>query len=131
MNLSDPKLLQQLKDLSYTSLIELATEEGINASGKEDVFSCIFGRDSAITILKILKACKNPKLHNTPSEQELLSIVRRSLLTLVSLQGKESNIESGEQPGKFIHEYRKENLERLLNQPVPWYVYPDNTIKKL
>ena len=129
MNISEPKTLAYLKELSYTSLLELATEDGINASGKEDVFSCIFGRDSAITILKILKACKNPNIHHAKAAQELLSITRRSLLTLVSLQGKETNIESGEQPGKFIHEYRKENLERLLSQANPWYVYPDKTIK--
>lgn len=126
----DAKTLKHLKDLSYASLLELATEEGINASGKADVFSCIFGRDSAITILKILKACTNPNLSGSREKEELLAITKRSLLTLVTLQGKSVNIESGEEPGKFIHEYRKDNYERLLTfQPIPWYIYPDKTIK--
>jgi len=115
--------LSDLRQAFQKSLLDLSTSEGINASGKEDVFGCIFGRDSAITVLKILRAREHhPSL-------KLLEISQRALLTLVQLQGKETNKESGEEPGKFIHEYRKEKLERFQQMNPPWYIYPDNTIK--
>ena len=107
----------------HKSLLELSTKEGISASGKDDIFGCIFGRDSAITVLKILKA------HEHHPSLDLLEVSQRTLLTLVQLQGKEINKESGEEPGKFIHEYRKEKLERFAQMNPPWYIYPDNTIK--
>jgi glycogen debranching enzyme len=60
-------------------------------------------------------------------------------MTLISLQGTEKNIESGEMPGKFVHEFRRQDqgMERLVkNQPDPerpwenpWYVYADNTLR--
>ena len=114
-----------LRKLAYKSLLELATSQGFNASGKDEVFGCIFGRDSALTILKILK------VHTHKPSLELLEISRKALLTLVKLQGREFNLESGEQPGKFIHEFRKseKEKERLLSLKKPWYVYPDDTIK--
>ncbi len=112
-----------LRQSFYQSILDLATEDGINASGKDEVFGCIFGRDSAITILKILNVYKKE-----PSV-ELLSIVKRTLQTLVDLQGKECNIESGEEPGKFIHEFRKDKYERLINRPIPWYVYKDGKLR--
>lgn len=114
--------------LAYNTILELSTNEGINASGKDDVYGCVFGRDSAITILKILKACQNPKSDKLKKET-LIDICKRALLTLVSLQGKEFNVESGEEPGKFIHEYRKKDYERLINLPKPWFLYPDNVLK--
>jgi glycogen debranching enzyme len=116
---------KSLQQLAFNSLIELSTEDGINASGKDEIYGCIFGRDSALTILKILRShIQNPSL-------ELLDVSRRSLLTLVSLQGKEFNLESGEEPGKFIHEFRKEErmYKHLISGPRPWFLYPDNTLK--
>lgn len=114
---------QSFYQKAYQSLLELSTEEGINASGKDDIFGCIFGRDSFITILQILSAEKNK--HNP----ELLRICKTALETLIKLQGKEVNIESGEEPGKFIHEFRKDKHERLTTGPLAWYVYPDGTMK--
>lgn len=112
------------RDYIYQSLLGLATEEGINASGKDEIYGCIFGRDSALTILKILK------VHQKLPSDELLNVCRRALLTLCNLQGKEVNIESGEEPGKFIHEFRKERYEHLINHPVkPWYLYPDGIMR--
>lgn len=107
----------------------MATEEGINASGRHEVYGCIFGRDSAITILKILKASANKKAFSPEERDTLHQICQRALLTLVSLQGRDVNIESGEEPGKFIHEYRKDNYERLLTLEKPWYVYPDGILR--
>lgn len=114
----------------YQILQDLSTEAGINASGKEGVYSCIFGRDSAKSILKILKAASRPSAKNYYDIQPLLEICKRGLLTLTALQGKETNIESGEEPGKGIHEYRPDNYERLLTIDVkPWYIYPDGKLR--
>lgn len=124
MNLSDLRLH------IYNTILELSTEQGINASGKNDVFGCIFGRDSAITILKLLKVLGDNPNASELELSKLQDICRRGLLTLVSLQGKETNIESGEEPGKFIHEYRPDNYERLLTlEAKPWYIYPDGVLR--
>lgn len=121
MNTAD---LAQFRQSVYQNLLDLVTDEGINASGKDEIYGCIFGRDSALTILKILKVYQK-----FPSS-ELLQICRRALLTLCVLQGKEVNIESGEQPGKFIHEYRKEKHEHLTGlSEKPWYLYPDGIMR--
>ncbi len=112
-----------LKDKIYKFIRELETPDGFNASGKEEVYGCIFGRDSFITILKILKSL------NIKDDPYLLSLCKKSLLTHIGLQGKEINIESGEQPGKFIHEYRIDKYERLTKNTKPWYVYPDKILR--
>ena len=115
---------QNFRDYIYQSLLELATEDGINASGKDEIYGCIFGRDSALTILKIIK------VHQKSPADKLMQICRRALLTLCRLQGTEINIESGEEPGKFIHEFRKEKHEHLTTRPVkPWYLYPDGYMR--
>lgn len=119
----------KLRQNIYDSLLDLVTPAGINASGKDEAFGCIFGRDSAITILKILNFLKRESAPNYYNVEELLGIIRRSLLTLVTLQGRESNIESGEQPGKFIHEYREDKFERLIAPPRNWYLYPDKKLR--
>ena len=121
--------LSRLKTTIYQSLLDLATNDGINASGKEEVFGCIFGRDSFITILKLLKVTANTSLKKDKEMAVFTDIVKRSLLKLIELQGRETNIESGEEPGKFIHEYRTEKYERLINRPRPWYLYPDNILR--
>lgn len=112
-----------LYQLAHNSLINLATEDGINASGKEDLFNCIFGRDTALTVLKILRA------HQKQPSPKLLEISKKALQTMTTLQGTEINIESGEQPGKFIHEFRRVNFDHLLRGEKPWYVYPDGLMR--
>lgn len=118
-----------LRECIYKSLLSLFAQDGIYASSKKEVYGCIFGRDSAITILKILKVCANKSDHPILERDVLRQACKRSLLTLVSLQGKEKNIESGEEPGKFIHEYRTQGYERLVNRENPWYVYPDGILR--
>lgn len=113
----------KLYRLAYNCLLDLSTEEGINASGKEEVFGCIFGRDSAITILKILKA------HSKKPSLQLLKICHQALIGLVALQGKEFNLESGEEQGKFIHEFRKSKYEHLLTGEKPWFIYSEGVLK--
>lgn len=121
--------IRKFRQSIYESLLDLVTSEGINASGRDEAYGCIFGRDSAITILKILNFLKREEAGSLYDTGHLLKVIKRSLLTLVSLQGRESNIESGEQPGKFIHEYRKDKYEMLINRKDPWYVYPDKKLR--
>lgn len=122
--------LSQLRTSIYNIILDLATEEGINASGKEEIYGCIFGRDSFITILKLLKIIANPTAQTMYDTVSLQAICRRSLETLLTLQGNKTNLESGEEPGKFIHEYRKEKYEHLVNRKVrPWFLYPDKIMR--
>src|SRR5260221_86532 len=93
---------QELRNIIFTSLLEMATDEGINASGRSEVYGCLFGRDSAITILKILKASANKKAFSEEERNMLHAICKKTLLTHIKLQGKDINIESGEEPGKFM-----------------------------
>ncbi len=119
----------RLKESIYQTLLSLATDDGIYASAKNEVYGCIFGRDSAITILKIIKIISNKSSYPLIENEKLVDLCKRSLLTLVRLQGKEKNIESGEEPGKFIHEFRKNNFERLVTGVSPWYVYKDGILR--
>ncbi len=119
---------ENLGERTHQILLELATPDGILASSRQERFGCIFGRDSAITVLGILRILDK----KTPSYIDSESLLKRSkvaLLKLIDLQGKETNIESGEQPGKFIHEYREGNYDRLVNRERPWFVYPDGKLR--
>ncbi len=120
-----------LRTSIYELILNLASEDGINASGKEEIYGCIFGRDSAITILKILKVLQNDQASSHFETYRLQELCRHALIKLTQLQGKESNFESGEEPGKFIHEYRKHKYmyEHLLKLEKPWYVYPDGILR--
>jgi glycogen debranching enzyme len=116
----------------YGHLLDLTSEIGINASGRDEVYGCLFGRDSALTILQILQSLDLDTSNNLLPRNELLDVCRKTLLTLVELQGQTVNIESGEEPGKFIHEYRVESYdsERLRNiNGKPWYIYPDGILR--
>ena len=127
----------RLRELALESFKELAPNGIINASSKAEVYGCLFGRDALLTALQVLDACQVPGYLNQSENRWLLSIVKNTLVKLVELQGKESNIESNEQPGKCIHEFRTEGHERLTQRPVnpekrwenPWYVYPDGTLR--
>ncbi len=118
-----------LRSRIYSDILNLATEDGINASGKDEIYGCIFGRDSAITILKILKVISHTNAANYYNIVHLQEMCRRALITLTTLQGKETVFESGEQPGKFIHEYRKDKYDHLLKWEKPWFVYPDGILR--
>lgn len=112
------------RDYIYQSLLSLVTDEGINASGRDEIYGCIFGRDSALTILKIIRVNQRRSL------PQLMQIVKKALLNMCSLQGQTINIESGEEPGKFIHEFRKDKHEHLtLRSQMPWYLYPDGIMR--
>ena len=78
--------------LGIEAVKELETERGILASARHELFGCIFGRDSLITSLQLLRVCQQTH------KPEFLDIVRKVLITLSELQGKSINIESGEEP---------------------------------
>jgi len=118
-----PQARQELRELGLKSIQELETERGILASGRNEVYGCIFGRDSLITALELLQA------YRTSRNEYFLQLVGKILLNLAQLQGSEVNIESGEEPGKIIHEYRPEGHERLTQGPENWYLYPDSVMR--
>ncbi len=102
----------------------LEVPEGILASGRDEVYGCVFGRDSLITSLLLLKVYKKTK------DTYFLSLVRKILINLGKLQGTKVNQESGEEPGKNIHEFRPGNHEHLTKHLTqPWYVYDDNIMR--
>ncbi len=111
-------------DLGLQTIKELETDKGILASSSQEIYGCIFGRDSLITALKLLKAS------GADNQRYFLDLVKKILANLVTLQGHQVNIESGEEPGKCIHEYRPDNHEHLTKRTSkPWFVYADNTMR--
>lgn len=117
--------IQELRELGLKSLRELETEQGILASGRDEAYGCVFGRDSLIVALELLRA-----KHEDPNRGYYLELVEKILRSLASLQGRHHNIESGEEPGKIIHEYRPEkheHLTKLLEDP--WFVYPEGVMR--
>lgn len=116
--------IQALRELGLATIRELETDKGILASGREEIFGCIFGRDSLIVCMKLLRAFEQT------GDEYFLALSRKILANLAALQGTEVNIESGEEPGKMIHEYRPDNHEHLTkHQKRPWYVYDDGAMR--
>lgn len=114
----------QFWQLGFSSIKDLEAPLGILASGRNEAYGCIFGRDSLITSLELLEAYKRT------NNAYFLELVKKILTNLALLQGTRVLIESGEEPGKIIHEYRPEKHEHLTAAPEnPWYVYPDNQMR--
>jgi len=114
----------ELWEMGLKSIRELETERGILASSRNEAYGCIFGRDSLITALSLLRMYAQTK------DPYFLTLVGKIVSNLAELQGREINIESGEEPGKMIHEYRPERHEHLTKASVsPWYVYPDRIMR--
>ncbi len=114
---------KDLWKLGMQSIRELEAERGILASGRNEVYGCIFGRDSLITSLGLLRAYEKSK------NPYFTGLVRKVLINLAQLQGTQTNIESGEEPGKIIHEYRPDKHEHLTTGPRAWYVYPTGEMR--
>src|SRR3989338_530996 len=114
----------KLWDLGLINIRELETDQGIMASGRNEVYGCIFGRDSLITSLKLLRVDTKKK------KNDFQPLVRKILINLCQLQGQRVNLESGEQPGKCIHEFRPDRYDHLtvlINPPL--YVYEDQVLR--
>lgn len=116
--------LTSLWKLGEESIRELETERGILASSKSEIYGCIFGRDSLITSLKLLRVFEKTK------DAYYRDLVGKVLRNLGDLQGREVNPESGEEPGKIIHEYRPDNHAYLTQRADgAWYLYPDGVLR--
>lgn len=118
------RAIQKLWTVGEVSIRELETERGILASGREEIYGCLFGRDSLITSLTLLDVYERTR------DAYYLTLVRKILTNLADLQGRVVNIESGEEPGKIIHEYRPDNHAHLtVRGAPPWYVYADGEMR--
>ena len=116
--------MEFLWKLGFDTIKELETEDGVLASARDEIYGCIFGRDSLITCLMLLDS------YDVIKNQYFLTLSKKILINLFNLQGKEENVESGEQPGKCIHEYRPFNHDHLTARSTrPWYLYPGNVLK--
>jgi glycogen debranching enzyme len=114
---------EHLIDVSRQTLIDNSDEEGVKASDSAEIYGCTFGRDGSIVSYKIVRYCQ--RIH----DPQLLKVSRNTLLTLSSLEGTEFNSECGEQPGKGIHERRKNGFSHLINPQnpsidKPWCTHP-------
>lgn len=115
---------EELWDIGMNAIRTLEVDRGILASGREELYGCVFGRDSLITSLLLLR------VYEKTQDAYFLALVRKVLVNLAKLQGRETNIESGEEPGKIIHEFRPDNHERLTKDlEHPWYLYPDGIMR--
>ncbi len=113
-----------LWELGLKSIQELETAEGILASSRGEAYGCIFGRDSLITALGLLK------IYERTHDEYFLTLTEKILRTLANLQGRSHQIESGEQPGKIIHEFRPDNHEHLTSlSESPWFIYPTGEMR--
>lgn len=118
------ELKTELWNVGERSIRELETDSGILASSRSEIYGCLFGRDSLITALALLK------VYEKNGDGYYLALVRKVLANLAVLQGKEVNIESGEEPGKMIHEFRPDNHTHLTQRSDgAWYVYPDSVMR--
>jgi glycogen debranching enzyme len=116
--------LADLKTLGINAIRELEVADGILASGRDEAYGCIFGRDSLITALSLLRA------HERQPEAYYLRVAEKVLRSLANLQGRCRNIESGEEPGKIVHEYRPHKHEHLTQLAEdPWFVYPEGVMR--
>jgi glycogen debranching enzyme len=112
-----------LWELGEKSIRELEVETGILASSRAEIYGCIFGRDSLITALSLLR------VYERSVDSYYSGLVRKILVNIAGLQGREWNLESGEEPGKIIHEYRTERHEHLTSGERPWFLYPDKIMR--
>jgi glycogen debranching enzyme len=113
-----------LWEIGWKSLQELETPEGILASGRNEVFGCIFGRDSLISALGFIS------MYTRTRNPYFLTLTEKILRTLSRLQGTGSQVESGEEPGKIIHEFRRDNHAHLTGRlEDPWFLYPENEMR--
>lgn len=114
-----------LMKMGLSSIQELETDTGILASGRDEIYACTFGRDSLITVLMLMR------LHEKEPNAYYVALSKKILINLAELQGKSVNIESGEEPGRMIHEYRPDKHEHLSgsHNAMPWFVYPDGCVR--
>src|SRR5258706_4376863 len=115
----DSEVLHTLWQKALAALQSLQTPLGVKASGQDDQFHAIFGRDSLWTVLLALEAdhlvqatgtqitsMHASSLSYLSSYHSWLHELAASVLRgLASMQGRVVNDINEEQPGRIIHEY--------------------------
>ncbi|MFL5625488.1 MAG: amylo-alpha-1,6-glucosidase [Ktedonobacteraceae bacterium] len=116
------EVLHRLWQESLSTLQSLQTSLGVTASGPDDQFHAIFGRDSLWTVLLALEA---GRLLQAPTQKQeivqfsayanwLHDLSASVLRGLAHLQGRAINDVNEEQPGRIVHEYWNPIPERML-----------------
>jgi glycogen debranching enzyme len=104
------------------TLQSLQTPLGITASGQDDHFHAIFGRDSLWTVLLAMEAgrlqqetaLQDSSAHFVPYQTWLHELTSTVLRGLASLQGKVVNDRNEEQPGRIVHEFWDPIPQRMI-----------------
>lgn len=128
----DPTLNRETLSLLHrqalSDLQSLQTPLGIMASGRDDQFHAIFGRDSLWSLLLsleagcILRATEQAEKEKQPSvsgnsasyDAWLHELATTVLRGLASLQGRVVNDTNEEQPGRIVHEYWNPLPQRMI-----------------
>lgn len=127
LSLSDEGL-RQLWQQAVTTLKSLQSPLGVTASGPEDQFYAIFGRDSLWTVLlaleagRLLQSKSRGRFTVSTADSSTLSsyldwlhdLSASVLRGLAQLQGKTVNDFNEEQPGRILHEYWNPVPERMV-----------------
>ncbi|MGH2496438.1 MAG: amylo-alpha-1,6-glucosidase [Ktedonobacteraceae bacterium] len=118
----ESEVLHKLWRNGLLDLQSLQTPLGITASGQNDQFHAIFGRDSLWTVLLALEA---GRLQQQSARQDaaaplasyaswLHELSTSVLRGLTGLQGKVVNDVNEEQPGRIVHEYWDPVPQRMI-----------------
>ncbi len=118
----DVNKVRNLRDVGLAVIGRLESERGILASSAGENYGCVFGRDSCLTALLLLAS------HERFPVEAHVELVRKIVFNLGALQGREHNPQSGEEPGKILHEYRPDRHEHLT-QGHNWFLYDDGSMK--
>ncbi|HLJ32702.1 MAG TPA: hypothetical protein VKU38_03580 [Ktedonobacteraceae bacterium] len=123
------EVLHTLWSQALATLQSLQSPLGITASGPDDQFHAIFGRDSLWTVLLALEAApllqateQRTGTRDTSSDtyREWLHTLSATVLRgLAQLQGKVVNDINEEQPGRIVHEYWNPVPERMITAHWP------------
>lgn len=114
--------LSTFRHEGFTFLRSLQHPLGILASGQDDHYNTIFGRDSLWSVLLALEAGRLlPESEKADGKDGapgydswLKGLVSAVLRGLAGLQGREVNDENEEQPGRIVHEYWNPVPQRML-----------------
>jgi glycogen debranching enzyme len=96
---------------AYRHLCELRTSYGFAASEATGLYATLFGRDSLWILIFLLEAVR---IHSLPAFNAWVEAAGADILkSLCASQGIRIHDPIEEQPGKIIHEFRKEMDQRL------------------
>jgi glycogen debranching enzyme len=123
----ESEVLRKLWQKGLLDLQSLQTPLGITASGQNDQFHAIFGRDSLWTVLLALEAGRFQQQSAQPEDAALYpsyanwlhDLSATVLRGLTGLQGTVVNDINEEQPGRIVHEYWDSVPQRMIEAHWP------------